>query len=75
MDIDLSIEGDFTPEERLALDGKIAKALRDTFRPEGYQVFDVKLEDRPPELTADLRDFWGGYCVEFKLIEFLDTTN
>jgi Nucleotidyl transferase AbiEii toxin, Type IV TA system len=27
------------------------------------------LEQRPPELTADLGDFWGGYCVEFKLIE------
>ena len=45
------------------------RLLRDTFRPKGYQVFDVKLEKRPPELTADLEDFWGGYRVEFKLIQ------
>jgi hypothetical protein len=69
VDVDLSIDGDFTSEERLALRGRIEKALRDTFRPEGYQVFDVKLEERPPGLTADLEDFWGGYGIEFKLIE------
>jgi hypothetical protein len=69
VDVDLSIDGDFTSEERLTLHGRIEKTLRDTFRPEGYQVFDVKLEERPPGLTADLKDFWGGYSVEFKLIE------
>jgi hypothetical protein len=69
VDVDLSIEGDFTSEERVALHGRIEKALRDTFRPERYQVFDVKLEERPRGLTADLEDFWGGYGVEFKLIE------
>src|SRR5262249_45700173 len=35
----------------------------------GFEVFDVKLEIRPPTLTVDLQDFWGGYGVEFKLIE------
>jgi predicted nucleotidyltransferase component of viral defense system len=69
VDIDLSIDGDFTSEERNALDVRIGKALRDTFRPEGYQVFDVKVEERPPGLTTDLEDFWGGYKIEFKLIE------
>ncbi len=69
VDIDLSIDGDFTSEERPALHGRMEKALRDTFRPEGIQVFDVKLEERPPGITADLGDFWGGYSVEFKLIE------
>ena len=69
VDVDLSIDGDFTSEGRLALPGWIEKALRDTFRPEGYQVFDVRLEERPPGLTADLEDFWGGYNIEFKLIE------
>jgi len=69
VDIDISIDGDFSAEERLVLYGRIEKALRDTFRPEGYQVFDLKLEERPPGLTADVADFWGGYGVEFKLIE------
>jgi hypothetical protein len=69
VDVDLSIAGDFSAEERRALQARIEKALRDTFRPEGYQVFDVKLQDQPREVTADLADFWGGYSVEFKLIE------
>jgi hypothetical protein len=69
VDVDLSIDGDFTSEERGALGGRIEKVLKDTFQPEGYQVFDVRLEDQPPGLTADLKDFWGGYSVEFKLIK------
>ncbi len=68
-DVDLSIDGDFSSEERLLLRGRIEKVLQDTFRPEGYQAFDVRLEQQPPELTADVEDFWGGYSVEFKLIE------
>jgi hypothetical protein len=70
VDVDLSIDADFTSEERLALRDRIEKLLQDTFRPEGYQVFDVKLEERPPDLSVELEDFWGGYGVEFKLIGF-----
>ena len=72
VDVDLSMDGDFTPEERLALDGRIGNALRDTFWPEGYQVFDVNVKEQPPAVTFDLEDFWGGYSVEFKLIELAD---
>jgi hypothetical protein len=69
VDVDLSIDGDFTSNERLTLKSRIEKALLDTFRPEGYQVFDIKLQDQPRGLKADVADFWGGYSVEFKLIE------
>jgi nucleotidyltransferase AbiEii toxin of type IV toxin-antitoxin system len=68
VDVDLSIDGDFTSDELAALKGRFEKTLRDTFQPEGYRVFDVKLENRPPGLTADLDDFWGGYRIEFKLV-------
>jgi predicted nucleotidyltransferase component of viral defense system len=68
-DVDLSIDGDFTADERLVLSRQIEAALRDTFKPEGYQVFDFKLEQRPPQVPADLEDFWGGYGIEFKLID------
>jgi hypothetical protein len=68
VDVDLSIDGDFASEERLSLRGRIERVLGDTFRPEGYQVFDVKFEEEPRGLTADLEHFWGGYSVEFKLI-------
>ena len=69
VDIDLSMDRDFTAEELLGLSRRIENLLLDTFRPEGFEVFDVKLEKQPPTLTADLEDFWGGYSVEFKLIE------
>jgi hypothetical protein len=69
VDIDLSINGDFSVEMLSDLEKRIAQVLQDTFRPEGYRVFDVNLESRPPGLAADLKAFWGGYRVEFKLIE------
>lgn len=69
VDIDLSIDGDFDPDERYLLQSRIEKVLRETFRPEGYEVFDIRLDERPPGLTPDVKDFWGGYSVQFKLIE------
>ncbi|MGO9602028.1 MAG: nucleotidyl transferase AbiEii/AbiGii toxin family protein [Candidatus Binataceae bacterium] len=70
LDVDFSMAGDFSDkEEREVVRGKIESALIRTFRDAGYQVFDVKMEDKPEGLTADLADFWGGYGVEFKLIE------
>ena len=59
VDIDLSMNGEFTSNERLTLQGRIEKVLRETFRPEGYRVFDVRLHDQPKGLTADLADFLG----------------
>lgn len=69
VDVDLSIDGDFAPEVRETLDSRVIKALSETFRPEGLQVFDVKMIDVPPGLSAEVQDFWGGYHIEFKLIE------
>lgn len=69
VDIDLSIDGDFSLELRDVLRDRIDKALGDTFGPEGYQVFDVTVEEQPKELTSDVEEFWGGYSVEFKVIK------
>jgi nucleotidyltransferase AbiEii toxin of type IV toxin-antitoxin system len=69
IDVDFSMQGDFGKEERDAMKERIERTLIQTFREAGYEVFDVKMEDKPDGLTADLADFWGGYGVEFKLIE------
>ena len=45
------------------------RALKETFREAGYEVFDVRMEERPPEVSPELAEFWGGYRIEFKLIE------
>jgi predicted nucleotidyltransferase component of viral defense system len=69
-DMDFSMQGDFQDEvEQEAVLRRVEKALKQTFGEAGYEVFDVKMEDKPDGLTADLADIWGGYGVEFKLIE------
>jgi hypothetical protein len=46
----------------------VERALKRTFKPEGYEVFDVKMQEKPDAISDDMKDFWGGYCVEFKII-------
>jgi len=68
IDLDFSMDGDFTPEDKVAMKRKIEKCLEETFRQEGYKVFDVTFTEKPPEITPDMADFWGGYLIEFKII-------
>lgn len=69
LDVDLSMDNDFIAAERRVIRDKVENLLKQTFRPAGYEVFDVKMEDRPPGLTPDMADFWGGYRIEFKIAE------
>jgi hypothetical protein len=69
LDIDLSMENDFNPSELQNIWRRLEHNLQATFNPEGYQVFDVKLESKPETLSEELAAFWGGYQVTFKLIE------
>jgi hypothetical protein len=66
-DIDLSICGEV--EDINAFRATIEKALQNWFSPKGYTVFDVTLVEEPHDLTEDSRNFWGGYKVEFKIID------
>jgi len=67
-DVDFSMEQDF-PEGQEAFRNRIERALQTTFREEGYAVFDVKMAEKPEQITEDVRGFWGGYGIEFKIIE------
>jgi hypothetical protein len=66
-DIDLSICGEAGDPERFR--GTIEKALGRWFGPQGYVVFDVNLREEPEHLTDEFRAFWGGYKVDFKIID------
>ena len=68
MDIDLSIDGDFA-ESADKLRNRIEKALASSFSDAGLTVFDVNLRDVPPEITENMKAFWGGYKIDFKIIE------
>lgn len=68
LDVDFSIDGDFD-EPIDVLQDKIGKGLTSAFIDEDFVVFDVAVRDVPPEITDDFKPFWGGYRVEFKIIE------
>lgn len=66
LDIDISIDGDFDDLEDAR--NRVFRSLRERFDSVGYVVFDLSFERRPAvERDPDKR--WGGYNVEFKLIE------
>ncbi len=69
IDLDFSMEGEFSPEEINNIKDRLQKCLSETFLLEGYEVFDVTFSERPPQLTQDMEDFWGGYVIEFKIIK------
>jgi predicted nucleotidyltransferase component of viral defense system len=68
-DLDFSIEGEFKQEELKNIESKIQKILKETFNTEGYEVFDIKFIERPEKISPELVDFWGGYKIEFKIID------
>lgn len=67
MDLDFSMKHDF-PGGVDEFRGRVDRALKKTFKPEGYEIFDVKMQEKPDAISDDMRDFWGGYGVEFKII-------
>jgi hypothetical protein len=69
LDLDFSIESKFKAEALPGIQAKVQAALETTFALAGYKVFDLKLLERPPMVTPDMADFWGGYRIEFKIIE------
>ena len=68
LDLDFSIENDFEPHELASLKDTIDRTLKTTYAEHGYQAFDISFQERPKHLSEDMRDFWGGYRIEFKLI-------
>jgi hypothetical protein len=66
LDLDFSIEGEFENSEYLK--ERFERSLLKTFEPIGLLPFDVSVEERPPLLSADLANFWGGYQVSFKIL-------
>jgi hypothetical protein len=69
LDVDLSMDLDFAPTELKDIRHRLEKGLHDVFFREGYRVFDVTLEEKPPSVSPEVAGFWGGYSVTFKLIE------
>lgn len=68
VDVDFSMQADF-PGGLEAFRARVEASLTQTYAEEGLHAFDFKITDEPEGLTDDLKSFWGGYFIEFKLIE------
>ena len=67
VDIDFSIAGDFTEAELNRMKSQAEYLMNQHFEPEGFFIFDTKFENRPEKLGDDVKDFWGGYSLYFKV--------
>lgn len=65
-DLDFSMSGDF--ESLDLLNEILQRVLPESFLEAGWLAFDIRVSKRPPQLTDDLKDFWGGYLVDFKVV-------
>jgi len=68
MDLDFSMADDFADDEKSGLAKKIERELQATFAEEGLTVFDVEFAEKPEHVSEELKAFWGGYGLAFKII-------
>jgi hypothetical protein len=69
MDLDFSMEKDFFDGQIEELQRTFQRVLDKSFSTLGLKAFDVVFEKKPEELPDELKSFWGGYKLEYKLIE------
>ena len=68
-DIDVSMAEDFDQGNLSLVQQKISNALISTFEEHNIHVFDIVLKPQPLKMNIMDGDFWGGYKLQFKLIE------
>lgn len=68
VDLDFSMEQAFAPGDLDSIRQRIEHRLKQTFAPEGYTIIDVRLQEKPDQVSPEVANFWGGYALEFKLI-------
>lgn len=67
VDLDFSLKQDFG-DAIAEVQSQIASALSEKFEAEGYHVIDFSMYETPKAISDDMKHFWGGYKVEFKLV-------
>jgi predicted nucleotidyltransferase component of viral defense system len=67
LDMDFSIQTAFSDVDKAR--DRIFDTLRREFRSIGYVFFDEKFEIKPSQRGREQPEWWGGYIVEFKLVE------
>ena len=67
LDLDFSLESDF--EHVADVQGRMERALADRFAPYGLVPFDLMLFPKPSNADEERHPRWGGYRLEFKLVD------
>lgn len=66
-DLDFSIQEDFDGDLE-DITARIERTINQTFDENRLKVFDYKFTVKPSKIRDELKNFWGGYAIEFKLI-------
>lgn len=61
--------GELTKKEVESITKKLEDVLKITFKQSGYIVFDFKFEEVPKKISQELKAYWGGYRINFKIID------
>jgi hypothetical protein len=69
LDLDFSMDGDFSSSELPLVESNLRKNFETVFSEEGFRVHDLTFVERPKVIVDELADFWGGYKVEFKVLQ------
>lgn len=72
IDIDVSMEDDFTEEELSSIEERLENIFNEVYRPHGYTIFDFKFKEKPRSQSPERAKFWGGYNIEFKIYKTAD---
>jgi predicted nucleotidyltransferase component of viral defense system len=64
-DLDFSIQSDFDLDD---IRTRVVVSLEKAFEEQGYKIFDVVFEKRPRNVPEEMKTFWGGYRIQFKVI-------
>ncbi len=65
VDIDFSMEKDFTEKEKVRIENQLKFLLNNEFSKEGLFVFDIKFKEKPKQQKVKV---WKGYEILFKTI-------
>lgn len=67
-DLDFSIEDDFEGDIQQVAE-LMNRLLSKAFEENGYAVIDFVFNETPSNISDDMKDFWGGYDIKFKIVE------
>ena len=69
IDIDVSMIDEFSDDELEDMQSRLERAFEKVFSDHNLLVFDLKLKSKPKEVFADIKEYWGGYSLVFKIID------